>query len=106
MSRYSFEGTVERPQANPSRDAAEKIQALKNKTYGRYYFIKTGMVLSEANSGLSSISDVTEIDESVTAIRIVEVEQTASSGIDERSDTPIIFGSQSEFDNLLFEIKV
>ena len=87
-------------------EIAQEIDKLKQETYNRYYFVKTGLVLPEASTRLTSVSDISEIDESVQAIRIVEVEESSLSRADERSDTPITFGSQGELDNLLFEIKV
>lgn len=73
--------------------------------YKKYYYFKTGRTPSQREVVTRKISSVEEIDESVSVISIVESEKSFQETTSERSDIPIAFGSEPEFDNLLFEIK-
>jgi len=73
--------------------------------YKKYYYFKTGKTLSQEEVRTRAVSFVEEIDESVSVISIVESRKSFEETKSERSDTPITFGSEPEFDNLLFEIK-
>jgi len=73
--------------------------------YNKYYYFKTGKTFSQTRVRTAAVSSPEEIDESVSVISIIESRESFKETMSERSDTPISFGSEPEFDNLLFEIK-
>ena len=104
--RYDREQSRTSRYREPEQEIAEEIEAAKRKYYDRYFFLKTGISPSGRSSGLTAISDLSEIDEATATIRFSEVENIVANLASERSDTPIDFSSEGELDNLFFEIKL